>query len=249
MKGFPKIVVALNIKKMNALTLCTKAKGVKTTGDPDVVNPPVSDTTLQQQADDVLALLKLRVTVRKKSLTAQIAVAMDILKVSYEKVGRYVEMIARHKAMETGSVDAGENVVARCGFTLKKKRQMASRTFTIVSSGSGYTHLRAKAAAKNAVYVWRFGRTSEKGVRPLEFMPIAVTNVCELIVTYPYGGGFMAYQVACVLPKPRSSKTGHAHSTLGKNALKTTGYKGNKPVVEAGTDPLQWSDFLYIGCS
>ncbi|MEI6853329.1 MAG: hypothetical protein WCL06_10815 [Bacteroidota bacterium] len=248
MKGFPKIVVALDIKKMNALTLCSKARGVKTTGDPDVVNPPKSDEDLQLQAGRVEDIKKLRVTDKKMSLTRQEEVEVDTLKTYYEQVGRYVQRIAREVAMATGSVAAGEAVVLRCGFKLKKKRVLPPRTFEVVDSDVGWTHLRVKAAGKNAAYVWRFGITHEKGVIPEVFMPVVVTMVCELVVRHPFSGKIIAYQVACILPKKRSSKTKTANSNLAKKAAGVAAYLGNKPVVDFGIDALQWSDLIYRGC-
>ena len=248
MKGFPKIVVATDIKKMSALKLCAQAKGVKTTGDPDVVNPPATDATLQQQADAVLALLELRVTHRSKALTLQTETALEKLKESYFNVGRYVYTIANKVARAAGNVEAGEAVVHRCGFKLKKKRALPPRIFEVVASGVGWTHLRTKAAGKYAAYIWRYGITHEKGVIPTEFMPIAVNMVCELILTHSFSGKIVACQVACVLPKPRSAKTNKAQSKQAKNALEAASFKGNKPAVEFGMDALQWSDFIYFSC-
>jgi hypothetical protein len=213
-----------------------------------VLNPPISDATLTLQADAVLNISSLRVTKQTKSLTRQQAEAVETMKRSYERVGRKVEEVANDVAIAAGDVAAGEAVVLRCGFTLKKKRVLPPRVFDVVNSKPGWTHLRVKAASKYAVYVWRFGITNEHGVMPSDFMPIMVTTVCELIVKYPFSGKIMGYQVACVLPKPRSSKTAMVHSTLAKNASNSAAYMGNKPLVEAGIDPLQWSDFIYMGC-
>lgn len=246
MKRFPKIVVALNIKKMNAVTLCSKAKGVKTTGDPAIVNPSISDADLYQLADDILSIISLRKNHQSKSITRQQNDALNHLKNSYTYLGRDVQIAANKVAEATGSVAAGEAVVVRCGFTLKKKRQMSPRTFEVVSSGDGWIHFRVKSAAKNATYIWRFGLSNQRGVMPTEFMPIMVTMVCELIITHSFTGYFMACQVACVLPKPRSSRSRTARGKLAKNAL--AAYIGNKPVVEAGIDSLQWSGFVYTMC-
>lgn len=248
MKGFPKIVVALNLKKMNDLTICSRAMGVKTTADPDVVNPPVSDATLKLQANAIMDIITLRKTKQAKSLTRQQKEEVEVLKRYYGRVGRYVQDIANDVAISAGDAEAGKAVVLRCGFTLKKKRVLPPRNFDVVKSAPGWTHIRVKAAGKYAVYIWRFGITSEKGVMPAEFMPIVVTTVCELIVKHPFSGNFMAYQVACVLPKPRSAHTKKAKSKLGRNASDVASYIGNKPVVEAGIDALQWSDFIYMVC-
>jgi hypothetical protein len=248
MKRFPKIVVALDIKKMKVLTLCSKANGVKTTGDPDVTNPPLSDAMLSLQAEKVSSIVSLRQSVQKKDLTRQQEAEVETLKTYYEQVGRYVQMVANKVAKDTGSVAAGEEVVLRCGFKLKKKRILPPRTFEIVNSEPGWTHLRIKAVAKNAAYIWRFGITHEKGVIPEIFMPVMVTMVCEVIVKHSFSGIIMGYQVACVLPKGRSATTGTVYSKFGKNAAALEVYKWNKPVVEAGVDPLQWSELIYGVC-
>lgn len=247
MKGFPKIVVARNIKKMKVATLCSNAKGVKTDGDSDVVNPPYSDAAIRLQADKVSMIHSLRITDKRMSLTRKEEQEVETLRLYYDSIGRNVQDKANEVAKDNGSIAAGEAVVLRCGFKLKKKRLLPPRMYEIVNSGPGWIHFRVKSAGKYAAYIWRFGFTNKKGVIPEEFMPVMVTMSCELIITHSFIGKILGAQVACVIPNKRSARTKIAKNTLSEQYESTATFRGNKPVVEAGMDAMQWSDFIYQG--
>ncbi len=247
MKNLPIIVVSLEVKDMDVPTLITTAKGVKTTGDPDVVNPPVTDVEITAQAEDLSKCHAKRQTDQSESLTREENELASKVRRSYSRVGRYVEDIANEVAIEAGDVNVGEAVVLRCGFKLKKKPDLHPRGFEVVKQGKGFTHLRVKAVGKKAGYAWRYGITNEAGQVPEQMLPILFTLECEVIVNGQKSGAMYAFQFASILPVSHTNKTKAALTANTKDSTLTTATKTKKATFTAGADPLSWSDFIYVG--
>lgn len=234
MKNLPKILVATNVDEMDTPTLCANAKGIKTTGDPDVVTPPSTDTELQTQAGKVMDIHEKRFTDKSITLTKDEKVQRLILETMFTNVAGYVQQISRKVATAAGDVAAGEAVVVRCGFKLKKKGSLPPREFDIVDSGQGWFHLRMKAVAARAGYVWRIGVTSKKGVPPETFLPNKFTLECEVIITGTEFGLIYGMQAASILPVKQNPPDSESSPV-----------KANKPSFPADSDGLTWSDFIY----
>ena len=246
MGNLPKIKVALDLEEMDVTNLGSMAKGVKTTGDPDVINPSVTDVVMHGQADDLLDCHDQRGTDKSPSKTREERVLKNILIRSITDVGLDVEKAANKVAIAQGDVAAGEAVVLRCGYKLKKKGTKPPREFEVVASGPGWVHLRVKAVGSRAGYLWRFGITTEIGKTPTEFMPILFTLECEIIITNLKRGVIMGYQMASILPVKQVPTTS-PNPDVAKDASLGGSAKGNKPSYPAGTDPYNWTDFLYDG--
>jgi hypothetical protein len=248
MSDLPKIKVAMNLEELDTPNLCSTAKGIKTTGDADVTNPPYTDAQLKTMADDTMAVHIQRATNQSKSLTKQENELCGKVRSAVYAVGVYVETIANKVAETEGSLAAGEEVVVRCGFTLKKKRELTPRGFELVDSGPGWMHFRVKAVAAKAGYLWRFGRTPKKGVMPEGPLTTFFTLECEIIINNLEGGDYIACQMASILPVGLGSKKSTQMNQLKEDASKTPSMGSKKPTLSANSDPYNWSDFIYHHC-
>ena len=247
-QNLPKIVIAIDTSKKDVPTLCSDAKAVKTAGDPDATNPPVTDVVLGQQSDALIATHNLRKTNKSASLTSQEEQQRNILERSYKKVGLYVQGVANDVAVIKGDVAAGEAVAQRTGFMLKKKGTPHPRAFEVVESGPGWFHLRVKAIGKRAGYGWRYGVTSAKNIPPAEFRPVIFTLECEVVINNLKSGSIYGLQEACILPVSHKSSTNPAITATSKTATPTASTKAHKATFSDGQEPMQFGDFIYEVC-
>ena len=248
MANLPKIVVALDLDTMDQNELCITAKGVITTGDPDVTTPPVTDAVLYAQADDLLKNLAKRKTDRSKDLTN---IGLDLagkVRMALQKDGLYVQSVANDVAEANGSVALGNAVVNRCGFKLKKKADKTPRDFKVVGSGPGWTHLRVKAVGKRAGYLWRFGKTTKKGIMPAGTLTTLFTLECEIIINNQDSGDIYGYQMASILPVSHGSGTGTSPTITAESASMMPASKTKKATISSDKDPYNWSDYIYDIC-
>jgi hypothetical protein len=247
MEKIPKIVVIRDLGYMDNTTLCKTALGTKTAGDADVVAPPVTDTVLHGEADDALAVQVQRQTNQSKSLTAQGNVLAGKVRVSYADNAAYVETIANKVVRNTGSYDAGVNVVERCGYMIKDKSEPHPRGFEVVESGPGWVHLRVKSVGKRAGYMWRCGITPEKDVKPSSFLPILFTLQSEVVIMGLRSGNMYGFQSASIVPVAQTKNSDPSQSISAKKATTSVATKANKTTFTITEDPYQWSEFIYQG--
>jgi hypothetical protein len=241
MKSLDKITVNLDIDDKNVTTFCKDAKGVKTAGDHDVVDPPHTDAEIATQADKVLAVQSLRVTDKSLSLTRQQKTLYATLVMMYTDVGLYVQQIARKVAVEAGNIAAGEAVVVRCGFKLKAAPAIHPREFELVDSGPGWVHLRVKSPGKISACAWKIGITQAKGTLPDKFFPQVDTMECEVIFTNLRSGLLYAAEVATILPASHGIISDDNPPTKKKRQVPSF-------AIGEGIENLNWSDPIYFGC-
>jgi hypothetical protein len=241
-KNLPVIQVNFHTEEKDVAKFCTLTKGVKTTGDHDVTDPPETDTEIHTQSDKVKAIHDQRVTDKSPDLTRAEQVEMRKLRIKYKKTGVYIEGIANDVAIAAGDVKAGEAVVLRCGYTLKGKGSQPPREFEVTDSGPGWLKMRVKSAGDGATYLWRGGFTQDKDHPPTEFFSIYVTHECQVMIKNTKSGQIVAFQFAIVLPV-RPKRTKKADPNQDKKPQSS-----NIAAFSIGVDPYNWSDFIYLGC-
>jgi len=241
MKNLDKITVNLDVTNKEVTTFCKDTKGVKTTGDHDVVDPPHTDSEIGTQADKVLAVQSQRVTDKSLSLTRLQKTLYATLVLMYTDVGLYVQQIARKVAVAAGNIAAGEAVVLRCGFKLKAAPAVHPREFELVASGPGWLHLRVKSPGKFSACAWRIGITQAKGKAPDTYFPQVDTMECEVIFTNIKSGSLIAAQVAPILPASHGIVSDDTKPTKKKRQVPSF-------AIGEGIENLNWSDPIYFGC-
>ncbi|MEI6852571.1 MAG: hypothetical protein WCL06_06990 [Bacteroidota bacterium] len=240
MKNLDKITVNLDIDNKDVTTFCKDVKGVKTTGDHDVTDPPHTDTELGVQADKVLAIQAQRVTDKSPALTRQQKLQYDTMVLMYTDVGLYVQQIARKVAVAAGDIAAGEAVVLRCGFKLKAAPSVHPRGFEVVDSGPNWLHLRVKSAGRYSSCAWRIGIAQVKGTLPATFFPTVYTMECEVILTNIKSGILIAAQVATIVPASHGITMDDANPTRRKKQVPSF-------AVGEGIENLNWSNAIFVG--
>jgi hypothetical protein len=220
-KNLPKIVVITDISTLDTPNMVSEAKGVVLTGDPDATTPPITDTILKAEADDLLDIHTARQTNPPTATADDEIVQRDKLAVDYQADALYVQTVANKVAKAAGDVAAGEVVVQRIGMKLKSKGTPHPRSFEVVASGIGWVHLRVKSVAKRAGYGWKYGITPVKDTPPAAFSPIIFTLGVELVITNLQSGEIYGFQYGSILPE-------------------------RKPSVSDGSDPITFSDFIYF---
>jgi hypothetical protein len=161
------------------------------------------------------------------------------------KVANYVQQVANDVAIEAGNVEAGEAVVLRCGFPLKKKAEVHPRGFEVVDSGPGWTSIRVKAVEKKAGYLFRLGKTTKKGVPPTAPLVTYFGLECELTIINQTTGDIIGVQSASILPTGYGSKKAAKDNLTNKKSTLTPAIKQKKATFNPDTDPYSWSDFIY----
>jgi hypothetical protein len=221
-QNLPKIVVITDISDLSTPDMVSEAKGIKLTGDPDVTSPPVTETILHTEADDLLNIHTKRQTNPPTATAEQEQLQRDIVIRDYKKDALEVQSVANDVAAAAGDVAAGIIVVQRTAFRLKKDGMPHQRHFEVVESGEGWVHLRTKAIHHPAGYVWNYGITAAKDTPPTIFKPLLFTLEVDIIINNLQSGSIYAFQVAGILPVQR-------------------------PTFSDGVEPLTFSDFIYTG--
>ena len=245
MPGTFNIQVNLDDKDKSALETADMLNSVKTTGDVDVTDPPITDTVMHTQGAKITTIHAQRTTNSSKQLTAQEKVEVNIGKRYYKKVGLYIQGIATDVAIAAGDINAGIAVVERCGYKVKNKPSSHAREFEIVASGPGWFHARIKSVGKRAVYVWKIGITTQKGVKSSTFISEFFSTECEIIVTEIESGVTYCIVEATVLPVPKKTTKNKGATHLTNEMTLQTSAGTGKPSYALGSDPYNWTDPIY----
>ncbi len=245
MPGSFNIQVNCDFKDKSALEIANMCNGVKTAGDVDVTDPPITDTVMHTQGGKITAIHAQRATNRSTQLTAQEMQEVNTAKRYYKKTGLYIQGIAIDVATEAGDINAGIAVVERCGYKIKKVGSKAGREFEILAFGPGWIHVRVKSEGAKAAYIWRIGATTEKGVKPETFISVFYTKECELIITGIVAGVIYGIQEASIMPVPKkNTKTKGAIHLTNEISLQSSAGT-SKPSYALGSDPYNWTDPIF----
>ena len=245
MPGSFNLQVNCDFKDKSALEIADMCNGVKTAGDVDVTDPPITDTVMHAQGGKITTIHAQRTTNSSKQLTAQEKLEVNTGKRYYKKVALYVQEIAIDKAIEAGDINAGIAVVERCGFKVKKVGSKPGREFEIIAFGPGWIHVRVKSEGAKAAYIWRIGATTEKGVKPETFISVFYTKECEIIITSIVAGVIYGIQEASIMPVPKkNTKTKGAIHLTNEISLPTSAGT-SKPSYALGSDPYNWTDPIF----
>jgi hypothetical protein len=248
-KNLQKIKIARTYKKQDTAGLCKTSNGIKLTGDADATTPPVTDTVLKQKATALLATNSLRQTDRSQATTdLEIQQKNDLIR-QLDKDASYVEGVANDVAVAKGDVAAGEAVVTRIGFQLKKRGVAKPRDFEQVKSDPGTIHLHVKKAKPGIEgHLWRYGGTTAKDTPPpATALKLRVTVESDIILGDLTSGSIIAAQHASVVGVSHTKKTGAATSFTSKAASSVATNKAKHPVFsDKQTDPYNWTGFIYV---
>jgi hypothetical protein len=246
MKNLPKIVVALNTQPMTVLELYSAVQTVKTTGDPNAGNPPVTDTLLHTQATTMLTVYNNSQTVPPTAIPTQVATARNIVERSYTKIGLYVQGAANDAAVAAGDVTAGQVVVTRTGYHLKHASIRAPRHFSASSNGVGQLDISTKAVGKHAGYIRRLGVTTAKGVPPSVLGDDLFTLEADIHIDGLVSGSIVGACEATILPVTHTNKTSTTTNSTQKSVTATPATKGRKASFTYGASHLIFSDWIYV---
>jgi hypothetical protein len=219
--NLPKIVVIKDISPLSTPEMISEALGVVFTGDPDATTPPVADPMLHAEAATLQTIHSKRQTNPPTATSDEEDVQRNILARAYKKDAVYVEGVANDVAVDAGDVNAGEAVVLRIGMKLKKEGMADARSFEVYDSGVEWVHIRCKAVAKRAGYVWRYGITTAKNTPPATLVDPIFTLEANLLITDLQSGAIYGFQFASILPT-------------------------RSPEYANGTDAIIYSDFIYF---
>jgi hypothetical protein len=219
--NLPKIVVIKDISPLSTPEMISEALGVVFTGDPDATTPPVTDVILHGEAATLQTIHSKRQTSPPTATSDEEEIQRNILARAYKKNADYLEGVANDVAVAAGDVNAGEAVVLRIGMKLKKEAAADARTFEVYESGVEWVHIRCKAVAKRAAYIWRYGVTTAKDIPPATLVHPIVTLQANLLINGLESGEIYGFQFASVVPS-------------------------DDPEYTDGTDPHIYSDFIYF---
>ena len=250
MKNLPKIQVSLKTKEMTTLEFISAVQSVKTTGDPDAGNPPVADATLYAAAGILQTIHNNRNTKPPISTADEEIVQRNLLERLYNKVGMYVQGVAKDVAVTTGDAASGNAVVNRVGYKLKKRNTGKKTDFGVMNAGPNFVQLHVKKAKKGVeAHLWRFAITTEKGVAPAKTILITICTIeCDVIIRGIASGSILAVQHASVIPVRHTKKLSGSNPENGKKVSLIAQNEAKHPVFNmASPDPYTWTDFLYVG--
>ena len=220
--GIPKIVVKTDISELDTPDMVSVTLGIVFTGDPDATTPPVNDAALHGEADTLQAIHGKRQTNPPTATADDEDIQRKKVSRAYEKDARYVQDVANDVAEAAADSAAGEIVVTRIGFELKQQATPHARSFEVYDSGVAWVHVRTKAVAKKAAYVWQYGITAAKGTPPAIDINRTIVNLeADIKLTNLESGEIYGFRYATVEP-------------------------GEKGTHSDGEEPLTFSDWIYF---
>jgi hypothetical protein len=204
--NLPKIVVKTDITDLDTPHMISEAKGIKFTGDADATAPDYDDTALHGAADDLQDVHSERQTDPPTASSDDENTERRKVARMYELDALYVQKIANNVAIAAGDVEAGEAVVHRIGFKLKKSASAHARGFEVYDSGVQWAKVRTKAVAATAAYAWRYGMTAAKGTPPeIDGTRVVVNLEASLEITNLESGKIYGIQYETVRRKERKT--------------------------------------------
>jgi hypothetical protein len=246
-KNLPLIVVILADAKQPVSKLIESAQLVKTTGDPLANMPPVTDTVIHGQASTLETMHTNFKMIPPTATSKQVNQQHNILTNSYNKIALYIQGVARDAAIAAGDVNAGIQVVLRCGFKVKKAKSPVNRQFKVSNAGPGAVDISTKSVAIHAGYVRQYGSTTAKDVPPAVTQELLITLEVDVHINNLKSGTIYAFREAIVLPVKRTT-AGSMHTTnTQKMATPTIATKAHKATFSEGAaSHYVWSEWIYI---
>jgi hypothetical protein len=245
-KNLPKIVVTLDEKNMTTLELISAAQRVKTAGDPAAGSSPVTDTIIHGQVTTLETMYNNSKLIPPTATSSQVSQQRNIVETSYKKIGLYVQGAANDAAIAAGDVAAGEAVVRRCGFKLKKQSIKLPRNFRVIPLGAGSVEISTKAVGDRAGYIRQYGTTTAKGVPPPVVSEPVFSLEADIHIDGLKSGCIYGFREASILPVKRSKKTPSAVSATQRSATPTLTTKAHKATFSDGASHYIWSDWIYV---
>jgi hypothetical protein len=253
--NLPKIVVIIDTH-ISPTLLIKACKKVKTAGDSVAVAPPVTDAVMATQITALQTAYDGTQTKPPTVLEKTMNIAFNILATSYKKNGRYLETVSNDAAIAAGDVNAGTQVVIRCGYALKAEADKVPKTFKATSTIEGEIDITTKSGGDGTTYIRQHGKTPTKHVPPTA----AVLAAEELLIGHHVkqslinlnSGDIWAFREATIVPPHKKktgggSVTGISTSATERTATPTATTGGHTDVFSEGaTSHYIWSGWIYV---
>jgi hypothetical protein len=246
-KNLPLITVLMATKKTSTTALIKMCNLQKTLGDPLVVAPPVSDTTIKSQAATLETLNNESETNPPTATKLQVTTQRNICINSYNQNAAYIQGIARNAAISSGDVSVGEQVVNRCNYKYKKTKAATTRAFKVTNVGVGAVQITTKAVAVKAGYIRQYGPTTAKGVPPAVIAEDLYTLEVNVYLSNLKSGTMYAFREATILPLSRATTSSTPTTVVKKVATPIVATKSHKVSFTDGTEHYSWSNWFYLG--
>jgi hypothetical protein len=246
-KNLPLIVVLLAKKTWSTLTLADDTQHVKTTGDPLATTPPVTDAVIHGAASTLTTMYTGYKASPPTYTKQQVKQQRNIVITMFNKLALYIQSVARDAAIAAGDVQAGEAVVTRCGFKIKKPASKPPKFFKVLSKIVGSVDVTTKVVNSRAGYIRVYGTTPTKGTPPATLSEPIFSLETKVHIDNLKSGTIYGFREAIILPVKRNPVNPDAVITTGKTIKETASFKGNKAYFTDGAaSHYIWSEWVYV---
>jgi hypothetical protein len=252
MKNLGKIQVLEVSAETPTETLINDALLVHTTGDAVAGGAPVTDLVLQTAANKLQTIYTGFHASPPTYTSAQVTTQKNIVVALYNQNVGYMKGVANVAAVTAGDITAGNAVVTRCGFKLKKKGVRGTKTFKGTSTVAGKIDVSTKAAGPRATYIREYGVTPTKDVPPVTPNPEYLISItADMSITNLKSGNIIAIREAIIVPVPKKKKTGTGTGTssppLGARSITpNTSTDAKKAVFTDGAVHYIFGNWIYV---
>lgn len=245
-KNLPMITVLLATKKTTTPMLIKMCNLQKTVGDPLVVSPPVSDTTIKSQAATLETIYNASESTPPTATKLQVTTQRNICINSYNLNAMYIQGVARNAAISAGDVSAGEQVVTRCNYKYKKPKAPTNRVFKATPLGAGAVEITTKAVGSRVSYIRQYGITPTKGVPPTVFAELIISLEANIYINNLKSVTVYGFREATVLPVGRSTTKGTPITAVKKVATPTVSTKTHKATYTDNSEHYNFGEWIYV---
>ncbi len=252
MKNLGKIQVLEVSAETPTETLINDALLIHTSGDAVAGGAPITDLVLHGAANTLQTMYTGYHASPPTYTSGQVTTQKNIVVALYNQNVGYMKGVANAAAVTAGDITAGNVVVTRCGFRLKKKGVRGPKIFKGTSTIAGEIDLTTKSVGVRATYIRQYGVTPTKDIPPATPNPEYIISLtADASITNLKSGTIIAIREATIVPVPRKKKTGTGASVstppaTGRASTPNKSTNAKKAVFTDGAVHYIFGNWIYV---
>jgi len=238
-------IIVLGASPSDIITLnAFKASRQKASGIPELANIPTKDDdihTLGTNGSDEYVKFK---AVPPTSTKALVNSKNILICTAYNANAAFIQAAGRAKAIATGDINLGVNLVTTAGYYLKDPKSPTNKEFSVEPIGGGSVWIRTKAVARQAGYIRQWGPAEALNIPPTKMMETLFGIETEAVLQNLKIAGIYGMREAKILPISRKAASGTETSNVEESATPVAVTKAHKRIFGMA-DGIENSNYEY----
>lgn len=244
------IVVLLADPKDPVEVNVAKAARQNTTGITELADIPHDDTAMHLLSTTTNTEQNKFKMIPPTSTKELVNSKVNLLCTGYNANAFAIQTAARAKAISSGDINLGINMVKIAGYYLKEPKSATNKIFNAYPLGNGEVWVSTKAVDLRAGYIRQYGLTTEKGVPPEIWMEPLFGLETEFVLCGLKVGGIYGMREASILTIPRKTGGGTIVTNVEEPATRAASTKTHKRIFQVAdgeeTSNYNFGDWIYF---